>query len=281
LLGALAGVTEKVRLGTSIINIYSRSPATIAMGATTIDLLSGNRMIIGLGASSPALIENWHGLVFKKPLLRMSRYIECIRKIVTGKKVDYTSEFFQIRNFSLMYKPKREYIPIFIGAVNEGMLSLATEIADGTILYLRPIEELRKTINKIKSRLGEDNKMFNTSCVFISAISNKHPELARHRAAKTLAFYTAVGKAYNTFLSNNGYRQEVKEITYQYWTNGGDAAASSVPDHMLDAITISGNREQCIKSLEKFISTGISLAILQVNPIQKKGEPVEEIFSIF
>jgi 5,10-methylenetetrahydromethanopterin reductase len=73
----------------------------------------------------------------------------------------------------------------------------------------------------------------------------------------------------------------VKEITYQYWTNGGDAAASSVPDHMLDAITISGNREQCINSLEKFISTGISLAILQVNPIQKKGEPVEEIFSVF
>jgi 5,10-methylenetetrahydromethanopterin reductase len=281
LLGALAEVTKKVQLGTSIINIYSRSPATIAMGATTIDLLSGNRMMIGLGASSPTIIENWHGLMFKKPLLRMRRYIECIRRIVTGEKVNYTSEFFQIQNFSLMYKPKRKYIPIFVAAVNEGMLSLATEIADGTILYLRPFEELRKTITKINSRVDKDNKAFNTSCVFISAISNKHPDLARERAAKTLAFYIAVGKAYNSFLSKNGYGQEVKEITYQYWTNGGDAAASSVPDQMLDAITISGNREQCIKSLEKFISTGISLAILQVNPIKKTGEPVEEILSVF
>ena len=238
-------------------------------------------MIIGLGASSPAIIENWHGLMFKKPLLRMRRYIECIRRIVTGEKVNYTSEFFQIQNFSLMYKPKRKYIPIFVGAVNEGMLSLATQIADGTILYLRPFEELRKTITKINSRLDKDNKTFTTSCVFISAISNKHPDLARERAAKTLAFYIAVGKAYNRFLSENGYGREVKEITYQYWTNGGDAAASSVPDHMLDAITISGNREQCIKSLEKFISTGISLAILQVNPIKKTGEPVEEILSVF
>ena len=251
------------------------------MGSTTIDLLSGNRMIIGLGASSSALIENWHGLKFKKPLLRMTQYIECIRKILTGDKVNYTGESFEIRNFGLMYKPERKYIPIFVAAVNEGMLSLATQIADGVILYLRPIEELRKTVNKIRSRLSEDDKIFKTSCVFISAISNKEPELARHRAAKTLAFYTAVGEAYNTFLSNNGYRQEVKEITYQYWTNGGDAAASSVPEYMLDAITISGNREQCIKSLEKFISTGISLPILQVNPIQKTGEPVEEILSVF
>lgn len=281
MLGALAQVTKKVQLGTAIINIYSRSPATIAMGATTIDMLSGNRMIIGLGASSPVLIENWHGLNFYKPLLRMTRYIECIRKIVTGEKVNYASEFFQIRNFSLMYKPERQYIPIFVGAVNEGMLSLATHIADGTILYLRPFEELRETVNKIRSSLGENNKMFNTSCVFISAISNKDPQMARHRAAKTLAFYTAVGKAYNTFLSNNGYRQEVKEISHQYWTNGVDAAASSVPDQMLDAITISGNKEQCIKSLEKFMSTGISMAILQVNPIQITGESVEEILSIF
>ena len=274
-LGAISQITENVKLGTSIVNIYSRSPATVAMAAATLDELSRNRTVIGLGASSAAIVENWHGLKFEKPLSRMSDYIECLRSILTGQKVNYSGKFFHIKNFSIMHRPTRQFVPIFMGAVNERMVSLATDLADGVILYLRPFGELKKTVANIRSKIG-NKKSFSISCVFIYALSNKDPESARRRAAKTLAFYTAVGKIYNSFLSNNGFRNDVERITYEYWKNGGDEAARYVPDNMLDSITICGNREECIKSLEKFLSTGISLPILQLNPIQNAQETIED-----
>ncbi|HEX7031799.1 MAG TPA: LLM class flavin-dependent oxidoreductase, partial [Nitrososphaera sp.] len=75
-LGAISQVTKRVRLGTSIISIYARTPATVAMGATTLDMLSGNRTVIGVGTSTEAIVENWHGLRFEKPASRMKEYVE-------------------------------------------------------------------------------------------------------------------------------------------------------------------------------------------------------------
>src|SRR5919201_6688196 len=96
-LGALSQITRSVRLGTAIINIYSRTPAAIAMAATTIDMLSGNRTIIGLGASTPAIVEQFHGIGFSKPVSRMREYIECIRAMLTGEKVSYNGEHVKVR----------------------------------------------------------------------------------------------------------------------------------------------------------------------------------------
>jgi 5,10-methylenetetrahydromethanopterin reductase len=75
-LGAMSQATRRVRLGTSIIGIYARTPATVAMAATTLDMLSGNRTIIGLGASSAAIVEGWHGIKFEMPVDRMREYIQ-------------------------------------------------------------------------------------------------------------------------------------------------------------------------------------------------------------
>ena len=81
-LGALSQNTEQVKLGTSIISIYARTPATVAMAATTLDFLSNNRSIIGLGASTSAIVENWHGLKFQQPLARMREYLECLKLMI-------------------------------------------------------------------------------------------------------------------------------------------------------------------------------------------------------
>ena len=115
-LGALSQVTTKVKLGTSILSIYARSPATTAMGATTLDMLSKNGIIIGLGASTPILVENWHGLKFENPIPRMREYIECLTQMIKGENVNYTGNYFKVKNFKLLYKPKRERIPIFIAS---------------------------------------------------------------------------------------------------------------------------------------------------------------------
>jgi 5,10-methylenetetrahydromethanopterin reductase len=280
-LGAISQITKNVKLGTSIINIYGRTPATVAMGATTLDSLSNNRTILGLGSSTESLVENWHGLKFEKPLGRMREFIECLRQMTTGESVNHQGRFFNIKNFKLLNKPTRIKMPIYIAAINRHMVNLACELADGILLYLRPLDELRKSISLIKSQTENKNKNYEIACVFICALSNNKPEEARRRAAKTLAFYISVGKYYRDFLSRNGFSNEVTRITLEYTTHGLDSATRFVDDSMLDSLTICGNAEQCIRSLNRFISAGITLPILQVNPVGNPESNIKELTATF
>lgn len=278
-LGAISQVTRKVSLGTSIINIYSRTPAIVAMAATTLDMLSDNRTIIGLGASTAAIVENWHGLKFNRPASRMKEYIECLRLMTRGEKVKYNGEFFQINNFKILHQPQRANIPIFMAAVNKKMVSMASKLADGILLYLRPFEELKRTATELKQ--ATKGKSFEIACSFICAMSNKEPEKARARAATTLAFYIAVGEYYSKFLADNGFKIEVEEITAEYRKAGADNAAKYVSDRMLSSLVICGSSEECRESLSKFLSTGITLPIIQFNPIGDSESSFKEMLSAF
>ena len=278
-LGAISQVTKKVSLGTSIINIYSRTPAIVAMAATTLDMLSDNRTIIGLGASTAAIVENWHGLKFNRPASRMKEYIECLRLMNRGEKVKYNGEFFQINNFKILHQPQRANIPIFMAAVNKKMVSMASKLADGILLYLRPLEDLKRTTTELKQ--ATKGQSFEIACSFICAMSNKEPEKARARAATTLAFYIAVGEYYSKFLADNGFKIEVEEITAEYRKAGADNAAKYVSDRMLSSLVICGNSEECRESLSKFLSTGITLPIIQFNPIGESESSFKEMLSAF
>jgi 5,10-methylenetetrahydromethanopterin reductase len=278
-LGAISQVTRKVSLGTSIINIYSRTPAIVAMAATTLDMLSDNRTIIGLGASTAAIVENWHGLKFNRPASRMKEYVECLRLMTRGEKVKYNGEFFQITNFKILHQPQRANIPIFMAAVNKKMVSMASKLADGILLYLRPLEELKRTATELKQ--ATKGKSFEIACSFICAMSNKEPEKARARAATTLAFYIAVGEYYSKFLADNGFKIEVEEITAEYRKAGADNAAKYVSDRMLSSLVICGSSEECRESLSKFLSTGITLPIIQFNPIGDSESSFKEMLSAF
>jgi alkanesulfonate monooxygenase SsuD/methylene tetrahydromethanopterin reductase-like flavin-dependent oxidoreductase (luciferase family) len=280
-LGALSQITNRVTIGTAVVSVYARTPATVAMAATTLDLLSDSRTVIGLGVSTEAIVEKWHGIIFSKPLPRIQEYVECLRQMITGERVNYSGTFFNVQNFKLLYKPPRRVIPILMAALNKKMIALSCTIADGILLYLRPIEELRRTVAQIKSATRYLDKRFEIACVIIGAVSNKEPEKARLRAAKTLAFYIAVGKYYNKFLSSNGFAAEVRRITEEYGLAGLDAATKYVSEEMLDSLTISGNSEQCINSIRRFSSCGISLPIIQVNPVGDSETSFREMLSTF
>jgi alkanesulfonate monooxygenase SsuD/methylene tetrahydromethanopterin reductase-like flavin-dependent oxidoreductase (luciferase family) len=276
-LGAVSQVTKRVRLGTSIISIFARTPATIAMAASTLDMLSANRAVIGLGTSTEAIVENWHGVKFEKPASRMREYVQCIRLMLTGEKVNFDGQFFKIKNFKMLHNPARKDTPIYVAAVNKNMVALAAELADGAIFYLRPIEELKNTVSEIKSRRRD----FEIALSLICAVSDKEPQKARERAAKTLAFYIAVGKFYSNFLAENGFKNEVEAIISEYRKNGGDSAGRQVSDKMLDSLTVCGSAEDCIKSLDRFVAAGITLPILQVNPVSDAEGSFREMLSTF
>ena len=266
MLGAVSSENKSQKIGSSIINIYSRSPSTISMGAATTDILSNGRLILGLGTSSVPIVEDFHGNEFETPVQRMREYVEIIRLSLSKKQINYSGKIFNLKNFTLLIKPKRQSIPIYLAAINQRMVNLAWELGDGVIFYLRPLDEMKKTISKMQTE-----RKIDVACQIITCISNNSEE-AIQRAKKTLAFYISVGKVYREFLAKNGFENETNNIFEEFKKSGFKSNHELITDSMLNSLCISGSPEEVKVQLEKFRDTGINLPIIQFNPI---GNPIE------
>ncbi|MCH7561361.1 MAG: LLM class flavin-dependent oxidoreductase [Thaumarchaeota archaeon] len=275
MLSAVTNQTKTQKIGSSIINIYSRSPSLIAMGASTVDTLSDGRLILGLGTSSLPLVETFHGDKFEKPLQRMKECVEIIRLVLSGKKINYTGEIFDLKNFTLLTKPKRKSIPIYLAAVNEKMVNLTWNIGDGVIFYLRPINEMKETITKMQSK-----KKIDVACQIITCVT-EDSDIAIKRAKKTLAFYVSVGKVYREFLEKNGFKNETSNIFDEFKKSGSKSTHEFVTDSMLQSLCIAGTLEECKKQLQKFYESGLDLPIIQFNPVGDVSESFELLKKTF
>jgi alkanesulfonate monooxygenase SsuD/methylene tetrahydromethanopterin reductase-like flavin-dependent oxidoreductase (luciferase family) len=263
------------KIGSSIINIYSRSPSLIAMGASTIDTISNGRLILGLGTSSIPIVEDFHGNSFESPVQRMKEYVEIIRMALCGDKINYSGKIFSLKDFSLLTKPIRKEIPIYLAAINQKMVEMTWNIADGVIFYLRPKNEMKETISKMSKK-----KKIDTTLQIITCIHSDY-EKATKRAKKTLSFYIAVGKIYREFLQSTGYSKETQIIYDEYKKSGLNALDEFVSDKMLDDLCIAGTPDTAIKKLNKFRDVGIDLPIIQFNPIDNVRESFELLTKTF
>ena len=263
------------KIGSSIINIYSRSPSLIAMGASTVDTISNGRLILGLGTSSVPIVENFHGNSFDTPVQRMKEYVEIIRLALQGEKINYSGKIFTLKDFSLLTKPIRKEIPIYLAAINQKMVEMTWDIADGVIFYLRPKSEMKETISKMQKKKKIDTTLQIITCI------HEDEEKARNRAKKTLSFYIAVGKIYREFLQSTGYSNEVKIINEEYEKNGLDSLQELIPEKMLDDLCIAGTPATAIKKLDAFRDVGIDLPIIQFNPIGNVNESFELLTKTF
>ena len=261
MLGAVANSTRIQKIGSSIINIYSRSPSTIAMGSATIDTLSDGRLILGLGTSSIPIVEDFHGEKFESPVQRMREYVEIIRLSLSKKQINYSGKIFNLKNFTLLIEPKRQSIPIYLAAINQKMVNLAWELGDGVIFYLRPLHEMKKTISEMQSQ-----KKIGVTCQIITCISN-NSEDAIKRAKKTLAFYISVGKVYREFLAKNGFEKETNDIFGEFKKSGFKSNHELISNAMLNSLCIAGSPKEAKVQLQKFRDAGIDLPIIQFNPI--------------
>lgn len=263
------------KIGSSIINIYSRSPTQIAMGAATVDTISNERLILGLGTSTKSIVEQFHGKKFVNPVQRMKEYIEIIRLALTGNKINYSGKLLSLENFSLLIKPPRVNIPIYLAAVNQKMINLAWEIGDGVIFYLRPKNEIKSTLEIMQKNRRIDSTLQIITCV------HEDSEKAVERAKKTLAFYISVGEIYRVFLSNNGYKNEVDNIYNEYTTSGLKNNFKLVTDKMVKDLCISGTPTESLHQLKKFRDTGIDLPIIQFNPIDNVETSFDTLVNTF
>ncbi|HEX3036775.1 MAG TPA: LLM class flavin-dependent oxidoreductase [Thermodesulfobacteriota bacterium] len=269
ILGLLAVHTKRIKLGTGIISVFSRTPAIIAQTAATLDEISDGRMILGLGISGPIVIENWHGVKFEKPIERTREYVEIIRMILSGERVNYQGEIFKLKDFRLQFSPLRKNIPIYIASLGPKNIRLTGEVADGWIPLLVPkeyIQEARRGLTAGAKAKGRDANQI-TVCSYIPACISKDTELSKRLVQEHIAYYIGgMGTFYHRVMSRYGFQENADRIL-EAWKKGSKSQAIlNVSEDMLDSIAILGTGEKGKRKIEEYTNAGVDLPVLIFPP---------------
>ena len=261
----IAVKTSRIKLGTGIATVFSRTPALIGQTAASLDEISEGRVILGLGTSGHIVVENWHGVKYDRPLQRIKEYIEIIRLVIAGQRVNYDGEIYHLKNFRLQFEPVRPSIPIFVASISPKSLRQSGELADGVLpihLSRRRIEEFKAPLIEGAKAAGRDPATIELAPYIITCVADD-PTAARELVRRHVAYYAGgMGVYYNQLVARYGYQEEAARIK-EAWSRGDRAAAAQmVTDELLDDVAISGTAEQARAALDAYRAGGVTLPIV-------------------
>jgi len=272
-LAAASQVTQRLRLGTGIVPLYTRTPTTLAMTIATLDALSGGRAVLGLGVSSEIIIGAWHGLPFPKPLGAMREGVDIIRRLLRNERVTADGKIFRVRNLRPNVPvPADRTIPIYIGALNPGMLRLAGEIADGVILNWMPAAHVPRAIAAIAAgaqRAGRTLADIDIAC-FIRVCVTDDLEAARQWMRRELTGY-AIVEAYHAYFTACGFGADSTACRDAWQQGDRTGATQCISDTMVHALAALGSPEACRAQLLTFVEAGVTLPV--VFPFSYEADP--------
>jgi F420-dependent oxidoreductase-like protein len=275
-LAELAVRTTRIGLGAGIVNVFSRSPALIAMSAATLDEMSGGRFRLGLGTSGPRVVEDFHGVRYEKPLERLRETALIVRALLSGEQLDFNGSCFRIRRFKLGFKPIRPAIPIYFAALSPKSLRQAGAIADGWLPTYWPLSRLREGISEIEAgaeAAGRDPSAIDIS-PFVNVVVNDDAARARNAARLALAYYIGgMGYYYHRSLSRLGFAREADLIREMWRAGRPKEALRAVSDGLIDAVAICGDVETCRARLDGVLSAGANLVL---TPVPSSGTTSEK-----
>ncbi|WP_430505490.1 TIGR04024 family LLM class F420-dependent oxidoreductase [Haloparvum sp. PAK95] len=247
--------TETIGLGTSILNVYSRSPTLVGQTAATLQEASDGRFRLGIGPSGPQVIENWHGAEFGNPLRRTREYVDVIRQTLSGEEVRYDGEYVQVGGFRLRCDPPEPAPPVEVAAMGPKAVELAGRFADGWHALLFTPDGLRDRLGDLErgADLGDRDPDAIRTTLSLNCCVLEDGERARSLARQHLAFYVGgMGTYYRDALARQGYEERANAI-YDAWQAGDrEEALAAVDDDLLDKLTVSGTPEQAGRALERF-----------------------------
>ena len=274
--GAIANVTQRIELGTAIVPTYNRTPAVLAMAAGTLAQLSKNRFILGLGTSSHAIIEQWNGVPFEKPLGRVRDTVTLLRQALSGAKTDYDGPTLRSKGFRLGAVPTQP-LRIYLAALREKMLNLAGELGEGLIINFFPLDALPKILAAYRSgakAAGRDATNDEIVARFQIAITDQ-PEQARNMVRAGFAGYVAT-PVYNRFFDWVGFPEVAKGVAEAFANRDRAATTAAIHDDFVNAITIIGSAEECRERLAAFVEAGVTTPVLA--PLATSPQAVTDVF---
>lgn len=270
-LGYLAAVTDTIRLGPGIMQISARTPAMAAMTALSMAQLSGDRFVLGLGVSGPQVVEGLHGEAFAHPLGRLREYIEIVRMMLRGERVEYEGTHYVLprpggegKALKSSIRPRPD-LPIYLATLGPKSLELTGELADGwlgTSFIAEHADVMLDPIRAGAERVGrsiEDIDIQVAASINVSDDVDALVAAARPRLAFTLGgMGSATTNFYNAAFSRAGYADIAAEVQ-RLWVEGDKAAAAAaVPDEMVLASSMIGTEDMVRDRVRAYRAAGVN-----------------------
>lgn len=219
-------ITNKITLGTAVINVFSREKEDLLEQATSLYKKTERRLILGLGTSAPIIVERMYNLKFEKPVSRIEEYTKYLEKKFDG--------------------------PIYWAAVGEKMIKLAMKMSDGVLFFLKPKKQLADITNEINKSMSQRDSPFQTISIIPTFIdTNDGNKLAK----RTLAGYIGANQFYSKPLLRSGFKEDVLQIIDVYTKFGFAESCKVVSDQLVEELTVIGSADECVEKLSKYKKT--------------------------
>jgi alkanesulfonate monooxygenase SsuD/methylene tetrahydromethanopterin reductase-like flavin-dependent oxidoreductase (luciferase family) len=253
---AYASVSERIRLGTGVVPIFSRTPATMAQTAATIDEYSNGRMVLGLGVSHRVTVENWHGQKITKPVSQMREYLQGVRAILRGEEPP-DSEFFPTK-FAFMGYSARPDLPIYVAALSPNMIKLAGELADGVMLWLCCPSYIESTVvPALREGVEASGRSFDDFDVVaaVPTALTDDPDAAKATFRQDLIPYASL-PFYRAMLESSGFADELAEFDAGMGAGDVERAKAGLSDRMIDELAVIGDADAVKVAVKRYQDAG-------------------------
>jgi F420-dependent oxidoreductase-like protein len=255
-LAAYACRTERIRLGTGVLPMYSRTPVATAQAAATLDEMSGGRMVLGIGVSHQVTVEGWYGQTIDRPAREMREYAGILRAIFRGEEPPEGEKFRTSFRF-MGYEPRSD-LPIYIAALSPAMLRLAGEIADGVMLWLCNPDYIRDVVvpevTKGRERAGKALEGFDVVAAVPSAVTDDPAEARRRMRADLVPYFSL--PFYRKMLDRSGYGDDIAGFDAGMSEGDQEAALSAISDRFLENLAAIGPADEAEASVRRYLDAG-------------------------
>jgi probable F420-dependent oxidoreductase len=258
-LAAMAAVTQNLRLGTAIVPVFTRPAGLIAMSAATVQNISAGRFVLGLGISTPTIVQNWMNVPYQRPVTKLRETVEVVRASLTRQKVNFEGKTMKISGFRLDVPPAYPAPPIYIGAQGPKMLRVAGEIGDGVIVNFVTTENLPSMLKHVHEgarAAGKPTSGLDVVCRIMVAV-DEDDTVVRNEMRRSLAAYVTVPQ-YNKFFSEFGFEDEAKRAIEAWQAGDRKAAVQAIGDKMLESIYVFGSAAHCRERLQAYAAAGVT-----------------------
>ena len=297
LMGYLAAKTDRVEIGSGILNVFSRTPSALLQTAAGLDNVSGGRAVLGLGASGPQVIEGFHGVPYDKPLTRTREAISIIRAGLRRETIVHEGRTFTLplpsdqglglgKPLKLLTKPERSSVPIWVAALGAANVAMTAELADGWLPFLFLPEQARQVwgdaLDRGTAKRSPELQPLQVSAGGLVAIgegeeTKKLLDLMRPVYALYVGGMGARGKNfYNELACQYGYEKEAAQIQELYLGGNKRDAEALVPAEWLEAGNLVGPASYVRERIAAFREAGVTN--LQITPAG--GDPVATVAQI-
>lgn len=280
-LSYLAARTERIQLGSGIMQMPARTPAATAMTAMTLDALSGGRFLLGLGLSGPQVVEGWHGVAYGRPLAKTREYVDIVRRVIAREEpLTYDGNEYQIpyqgrdatglgKPLKSILHPVRTHIPIYLAAIGPQNTRQTAAIADGwlPILYSPEREEVfNEHLDAGLADAGRDpDELDIAATVYVAA--GEDVAACRDRLRPLFALYIGGMGArdrnfYADLVRRYGFEAAADRVQDLYLAGQRDEAAKAVPDALIDEMALVGPVGRIVERFEAWKASRVGTLIL-------------------